>query len=94
MTRQCFLHIYQIFVHKKRNRSGSTSVVIVDKHGGKFKELHTISIGHDVAEIEALCAEGQKWIKNHNGMLELDFEGPTIKEQEVKSAETVLNNID
>ena len=83
-----------MFVRKKKNRSGSTSVVVVDKHGGKFKELHTIGIGHDVAEIEALCAEGQKWIKNHIGMLELDFEGSTIKEQEVKAAETVLNNID
>ena len=61
---------------------------------GKFKELYTIGIGHDVAEIEALCAKGQKWIKNHIGMLELDFEGPAIKEQEVKAAETVLNNID
>ena len=83
-----------MFVRKKKNRSGSTNVVVVDKHGGKFKELHIIGIGHDVAEIETLCAEGQKWIKKHIGMLELDFQGPTIKEQEVKADETVLNNID
>ena len=30
-----------MFVRKKKNRSGTTSVVVVDKHGGKFKELCT-----------------------------------------------------
>ena len=33
-----------MFVRKKKNRSGTTSVVVVDKHGGKFKELHTVGI--------------------------------------------------
>lgn len=41
-----------MFVRKKKNRSGSTSVVVVDKHGGKFKELHTVGIGHEEHEIE------------------------------------------
>ena len=33
-----------MFVRKKKNRSGTTSVVVVDKHGGKFKELCTIGM--------------------------------------------------
>ncbi len=44
-----------MFVRKKKNRSGSTSVVVVDKHGGKFKELHTVGIGREEHEIEQLC---------------------------------------
>ena len=83
-----------MFVRKKKNRSGSTSVVVVDKHGGKFKELYTIGVSCDETEIENLYKEGHKWIKNHLGMLELDFQGPIIREQELETNETVLNNID
>ena len=83
-----------MFVRKKKNRSGSTSVVVVDKHGGKFKELYTIGVSGDETEIENLYKEGHKWIKNHLGMLELDFQGPIIREQELETNETVLNNID
>jgi len=43
-----------MFVRKKKNRSGTTSVVVVDKHGGKFKELHTVGIANSDEEIEKL----------------------------------------
>lgn len=83
-----------MFVRKKKNRSGSTSVIIVDKHGGKFKELHTVGIGHDESEVEQLCVEGRIWIKKHLGIKEIDFEEPNHKELERKNAERVLDNID
>lgn len=83
-----------MFVRKKKNRSGTTSVVVVDKHGGKFKELCTIGIGHSDEEIDALCVKGRSWIKNRLGILELDFEGPENKAQELANAESMLNNID
>lgn len=35
-----------MFVRKKKNRSGTTSVVVVDKHSGKFKELHTAGVSN------------------------------------------------
>ena len=31
-----------MFVRKKKNRSGTVSVVVADKSSGKFKELKTI----------------------------------------------------
>lgn len=83
-----------MFVRKKKNRSGTTSVVVVDKHGGKFKELCTIGIGHSDEEIDALCVKGRSWIKNRLGILEFDFEGPENKAQELANAESMLNNID
>lgn len=83
-----------MFVRKKKNRSGTTSVVVVDKHGGKFKELCTIGIGHNDDETASLCAQGKAWIKNHTGMQEFDFEGPERKAQELANAESMLNNID
>jgi transposase len=83
-----------LFVRKEKNRSGTTSIVIVDKHGGKFKELHTVGIAHTDEEIDALCAKGRQWINKHLGIQLLDLEGYSRKEDEVRAAESVLSNID
>ena len=83
-----------MFVRKKRNRSGTTSIVVVDKHGGKFKELHTVGIGHDDTEIEKLCIQGRKWINSYLRIMEIDFDEADQKELERKNAEAVLDNID
>ena len=82
-----------MFVRKKKNRSGTTSVVVVDKHGGQFKELHTVGIGHDESEVEQLCSKGRLWINRHLGIKEIDFEGYDQKDLERKNAESVLDNI-
>ena len=83
-----------MFVRKKKNRSGTTSVVVVAKHGGQFKELHTVGIGHDESEVEQLCSKGRLWINRHLGIKEIDFEGYDQKDLERKNAESVLDNID
>jgi hypothetical protein len=36
-----------MFVRKKKNRSGSTSVVVVDKRGGCFREVKTIGVSSE-----------------------------------------------
>ena len=63
MTQPQKTYIYDMFVRKKKNRSGTTSVVVVDKHGGKFKELHTVGIANSDEEIEKLLIQGKAWIK-------------------------------
>lgn len=83
-----------MFVRRKKNRSGTTSVVVVDKHGGKFKELHTVGVANDEQEVAALCEKGKKWIKSHLGILELDFESADSKALEEERATAVLDNID
>lgn len=83
-----------MFVRRKKNKSGTVSIVVVDKRGGKFKELHTVGIAHDEDEITSLCAKGKQWIDNHMGQQTIDFDDFTRKDQEVKAAETMLNNID
>lgn len=83
-----------MFVRKKKNRSGTTSVVVVDKHGGKFKELHTVGIARDEDEIATLRLQGRIWINNHLGYPEFDFEGPEKKQKELEAAEFTLANID
>ena len=83
-----------MFVRRKKNRSGTTSVVVVDKHGGKFKELHTVGVSCDETEIERLCLEGREWIKSHLGIRELDFEGSEGEDREREAAEEMLSNVD
>lgn len=83
-----------MFVRKKKNRSGSTSIVVVDKHGGKFKELHTVGIAQSEDEVTALCDKGRLWIKNHLGIQELDFDSADNKEREIEITKTVLDNVD
>lgn len=54
-----------MFVRKKKNRSGSTSVVIVEKKNGRFNELKTVGVSSEESEIEQLLAEGRSWIFIH-----------------------------
>ncbi|MEO8852656.1 MAG: IS1634 family transposase [Ginsengibacter sp.] len=51
-----------MFVRKKKNRSGTTSVVIVEKKNGRFKELKTIGVSSEENEIEKFNVEGKNWI--------------------------------
>lgn len=83
-----------MFVRRKKNRSGSVSVVVVDKHGGKFKELHTVGIASSPEEVDELSRQGQIWIKNHLGIQELDFEGADRKLDEISAATKFLDNVD
>jgi transposase len=50
-----------MFIRKKKNRSGTTSVVVVDKSRGSFRELVTIGVSNDSSEIESLCRQGKRW---------------------------------
>ena len=53
-----------MFVRQKKNKSGSTSIVIVNKLRGTYKEIQTIGIGKSDAEIAALVLQGKEWIKS------------------------------
>ena len=82
-----------MFVRKKKNRSGTTSVVVVDKHGGKFKELHTVGIANSDEEIEKLLIQGKAWINSYLGVQKLDFDGPKRKEEELYAAKAMLGKV-
>jgi len=64
-----------MFVRRRRNRSGSTSVVVIDKSSGKPKELVCIGISSDEQEIDALAHKANDWILHYGGQTVLDFEG-------------------
>lgn len=93
-AKQKKLYLCAMFIRKKKNRSGSISVVVVDKHGGKFKELHTVGIAHSEEEALRLIAKGKKWIDTHLGIQRIDFDGADKKADELTLAERFLDQVD
>lgn len=49
-----------MFVRKKRNKSGSVSVQIIDKQGGKYRVAQTIGSSRDVQEIERFVLQANQ----------------------------------
>ena len=56
-----------MFIQKKKNRSGSTSVVVIDKSSGRFCELKTIGVSVDEKVIAELYQAGKRWISEQKG---------------------------
>ena len=62
-----------MFVRKKKNKSGVISIQIIDKSSGKYKFIKTIGSSANGQEVEDLFRQGQEWIKDYSGQLEIDF---------------------
>ena len=84
-----------MFVRRKKNRSGSTGIVIVDKSSGKYTELATIGVTSDESEIPGLISKGNEWIAHYGGQQTIDFENRDVrlKDEEAAITEHVLSNI-
>lgn len=51
-----------MFIRRRRNKSGTVSVVVVDKSSGKFRELKTIGVSSDPHEIQELERRARAWM--------------------------------
>jgi len=60
-----------MFIRKNKNRSGSTSVIVIDKSGGRFRTLKTIGISSNKSTISELCDTGREWICTQKGEQDL-----------------------
>jgi transposase len=82
-----------MYIRKKRNRSGSISIVVVDKSSGRYRELRTIGVSSDEKEIEALYLKGKKWISAHCGNRDM-FAIAEQEREERQVTEYLLNNVE
>ena len=82
-----------MFVRKKKNRSGTISVVVVSKSSGRFKELKTIGITKDDAEVEELVRQGREWISVQAGKRDMFQEYEKVQEEE-HVTKHLLSNIE
>ncbi len=78
-----------MFIRHKHNKSGSTSIQIIDKSRGKYKVLKTIGSSFDFFEIELLCQKAQKVISELKRQDELPFN----QLQELQFADSFVNYI-
>lgn len=86
-----------MFVRKKTNRSGSISVVVVNKAHGRFIEVKKFGVAKSEKEAEALFQEAQIWLHTYGGQQELDFDDRRGKELEetvrvVENMDSILIN--
>lgn len=63
-----------MFVRKKKNSSGSTSIQIIQKQKGKYKVVKTLGSSFDEKEIEKIYWQAQEAIPNLFNQLTLFHE--------------------
>ena len=81
-----------MFVRKKRNRSGSISVVVVNKERGKFVEIKNFGTVPSEKEADSLCVQARQWIETYGGQQLIDFDDRRGRERE--ETERVVSNMD
>ncbi len=81
-----------MYVRKKKNRSGSISVVVVSKSSGRYKEIKCFGTASSEEDADNLCNVAQRWIGTYRGQQELDFD--ENKRLELEETERVINNMD
>lgn len=82
-----------MFVRKKRNRTGTISVVVVDKSNG-FKEVKNFGVASTDEEADVLCMRAREWIHTYGGQQVIDFGRNTVQDRELEETERAFANID
>ena len=82
-----------MYVRKKKNRSGTTSIVVVEKSKGIYREVITIGTSKDSSELESLYLKGRKWISSYLGDQDI-FEIHDKTNEERQVTEYLLSNIE
>lgn len=83
-----------MFVRKKKNRTGSISVVVIDKSRGGYSEIKNFGVVSSEEEADVLCARAREWIAAYGGQQVLDFERTDAKEREQEETDRAFANID
>ena len=84
----------KMFVRKKRNRTGSISVVVIEKRTGKYKEIKNFGVVQTEREADVLCTRAREWISHYGGQQVMDLDSDKVKEQELRETEQVVDNIE
>lgn len=78
-----------MYVKKKKNRSGTTSVIVDQKSRQHYKELITIGVSSNNEEIEQYIQQGKEWIleqiRKEQPELDLYGEETTAKSETKKT---------
>jgi transposase len=81
-----------MYVRKKKNRSGTISVVVVSKSSGHYKEIKSFGKASSEQDVAKLCSAAQQWISTYAGQTEFDFDDR--KGRELEETRRVVGNMD
>ena len=81
-----------MFVRKKKNRSGSVSIAVVDKSKSCYREIKQFGVAHTEAEISSLVRQANDWICRYGGQRLIDFEGESVSQD--SDIDRFVNRID
>ena len=81
-----------MFVRKKKNRSGSISVVVVQKLRGRYHEVKTFGTGKSESDVAELSRKAKEWVRSYGNQLDFDFDDR--KGREMDEVERVVGNLD
>lgn len=73
----------RMFLRQKKNKSGVISVQVIDKSSGKYRLVKTIGSSSDAAVVAELVNQAEVWIKERQGLLELDFSGERLHAEQL-----------
>ena len=79
-------------IRRKKNRSGTTGVVVVSKARGRYREVKSFGTSYSEEKILVFVREAENWLRSHGGQQELDFEDS--KSRELEETERVIDNMD
>lgn len=86
------MYLCPMFVRKKKNRSGTTTIVVVCKRHGKFEEVRNFGTAKADVDVAKLYSDAQRWLATNGGQQSIDFEN--LKGREIEETERFLGNID
>lgn len=81
-----------MFVRKRKNKTGTISVVVVLKQQGKFTEVKNFGTVASEAEADVLQKKAKRWIDEYGGQQLIDFDDRCGRERE--ETERVVSNMD
>ena len=92
MTQGDYLYLCPVFVRKKKNRSGTTTIVVVSKRHGRFEEVKNFGTAKADVDVAKLYSDAQRWLSTNGGQQSIDFEN--LKGREIEDTERFFGNID
>lgn len=82
-----------MFLRRKKNRSGSVSIVVVSKHNRLYREVRTIGTSFNDEELSRLEQIGNDWLALQTGGIDI-FEQQLQLQEEKETTERFINNIE
>lgn len=95
------LYFWSMFLRKKKNKSGSISIQVIDKSSGCYKVIKTIGSSKHPEQINRFYNLGKEWIRTYQGQQIISFEKHAtvyrtinnIKEINISGTTILLGNI-